>query len=786
MKTTKRVVCLLLGVLLLLELLAGCAAKAPTDEEVYLSKGEFFALFVHEKNLTSENYSAEDIQNCQDGSVEANIISEWELLPEDMATEGLSKPVTKEIVVMVCANFAIGLSEGNTSDIKDSNLLRDPQLIADAYASGFFELENGYFDGQKKMSYADCVDVIEKSDHCTADFRFDEDEGEVEIADDVIVVDAEDLLAAGVTFEWSENTEETDEASKENLQEANGASFAWPVDEKPQASFLNNVNNTLKPELIQTANTGMMGRDGYVCAQVPEQVFVKKFDFAQPGAFVHINGADNISPFKTYDSSALYKVDSVQKIGSSYQCKLVAPTFEEAVEKENIRRESNSLNTADVKLLEKKVGDWEFSISTANNGVEVAAKGKVRLKSPNQTGKNGEQMADWRIATETINVETSFSISDFNIQADNLRSFVKKRGGEGFVKVTYDTAVHFGLSEEMKFAPDSNRNGGFLSNLKNSRLTDKSGPGAKSIKVAKIPIQAGPVSGVIDVYVNIGVDGTLTWESNVNDGGFVLRAKDRNISFSTIKGEKEKELNAVLNLQATLGADVQVYILGIVKVIDYDIGVVFELNFELAVYTETTAKEEDAAANSQKLNTSGEFQENDMVCIDLGFKIYPKGTLNDCAIKLVNEKLKLGLNLNFNSKNNPWISMSWHFEENGLVDKCTRGGEKEGKVQTTSDDTIELNTYKVIMPNGTCTTVELSKLPASCKDFLNTTNAVTVESLNEDVVKARYVKKGKYIILEANGSGSTEIIIKAKKGILWWKETINQSVSVTVNETQTV
>ena len=123
-------------------------------------------------------------------------------------------------------------------------------------------------------------------------------------------------------------------------------------------------------------------------------------------------------------------------------------------------------------------------------------------------------------------------------------------------------------------------------------------------------------------------------------------------------------------------------------------------------------------------------------------------------------------------------------EENGHVDKCTRGNEE--KVQTTSDDTIELSTYKVIMPNGTCTTVELSKLPASCKDFLNTTNAVTVESLNEDVVKARYVKKGKYIILEANGSGSTEIIIKAKKGILWWKETINQSVSVTVNETQTV
>lgn len=158
----------------------------------YLTKGEFFSLFVDEKNLSSNIHSNEDIRNCQDGSVEAEIIVEWGLLPEAMATEGLDEPVTKEIVVMVCANFAIGLSEGNIDEIKDNESLENSQLIADAYTSGFFELENGYFEGQREMSYADCMDMMAKESNYSANYHIDEDE--VEIADDVLIVDADILF----------------------------------------------------------------------------------------------------------------------------------------------------------------------------------------------------------------------------------------------------------------------------------------------------------------------------------------------------------------------------------------------------------------------------------------------------------------------------------------------------------------------------------------------------------------------------------------------------------------
>ena len=54
------------------------------------------------------------------------------------------------------------------------------------------------------------------------------------------------------------------------------------------------------------------------------------------------------------------------------------------------------------------------------------------------------------------------------------------------------------------------------------------------------------------------------------------------------------------------------------------------------------------------------------------------------------------------------------------------------------------------------------------------------KSKNNKVVKATYNKKRKAIILEAAGEGSTEIVITAKKGHLWWKKTATQEISVTV------
>ena len=68
-------------------------------------------------------------------------------------------------------------------------MLDNPQLIANAYASGFFELDNGYFDGAEKMTLADCEAIMQKSNDYTSDYHFEANTGVIEYSEDAKVLD---------------------------------------------------------------------------------------------------------------------------------------------------------------------------------------------------------------------------------------------------------------------------------------------------------------------------------------------------------------------------------------------------------------------------------------------------------------------------------------------------------------------------------------------------------------------------------------------------------------------
>lgn len=134
----------------------------------------------------------------------------------------------------------------------------------------------------------------------------------------------------------------------------------------------------------------------------------------------------------------------------------------------------------------------------------------------------------------------------------------------------------------------------------------------------------------------------------------------------------------------------------------------------------------------------------------------------------------------FDFKRHVW-GIGFHIEEGGIVPKCTRGKEKDEELQESEKEEVEPNTYKVALNEGESEFVWLKALPKDTMDLLDSKNSVTVESNNEKICKATYNKTNKLIIVEAIGEGSTEIVIHAKKGILWWKKTCDQKVSVTVN-----
>ena len=54
----------------------GCSSVSENSD--YITKGEFFALFIEENNLYSDIYTEEDIENSDSYDIEAEIMLEWE------------------------------------------------------------------------------------------------------------------------------------------------------------------------------------------------------------------------------------------------------------------------------------------------------------------------------------------------------------------------------------------------------------------------------------------------------------------------------------------------------------------------------------------------------------------------------------------------------------------------------------------------------------------------------------------------------------------------------------
>ena len=155
--------------------------------------------------MTSSVFTTDGIINSKDGSVEAKIVAEWGYIDIDSALDKLTKPVDRETVVTVCANATGHLKTGNTSSIKDADMLKNPQLIANAYASGLIELENGYFAGASKMSFTDCEEILDKCRDYIANFHFEANTEKYEIADDAITFDPEDYQDGDIVIEFGDD-----------------------------------------------------------------------------------------------------------------------------------------------------------------------------------------------------------------------------------------------------------------------------------------------------------------------------------------------------------------------------------------------------------------------------------------------------------------------------------------------------------------------------------------------------------------------------------------------------
>lgn len=788
MKLFKRVLCLVLSLLFIVQMMSGCSSKK-TNDEIYLTKGEFFAYFVYEYGMTSKQYTAEDIQNCNDGTVEADIIVEWGYLSEKQAKNGLKNPVTKEMVVTVCAANTNGLLEGNVSEIKDSDLLDNPQLIANAYKSGFFELDNGYFDGAKKMTMADCEAMMQKSNDYTSNFHFEANTGEIEYSENAKVLDDTNFSEGDFVVE-SFITEPT----------ASNNDFITPTAQKndvyssPVVTTLKNVSNaesnivTLEKstdtenKIVTLANQPpayVLNRYGVTgfSATINKDTFEKVLNNPKPGDLITVTSKQ----FTIMHPQLKYSTKSIQGIlkdatlrGDQYFCLFDIPTFEQLAADVNVNKTNASKIEGFVKEKTEYYG-WKLEFDTSNNGVSVKA-------SKNFTTYKPGKEKDDKSRKETTKATVSFSANNFNVDVDNLKSFASGNGS-GFLKITYDTDMTFGLSQSLRYTPYNNRNGKFPSNWNRSRWTDSDSKGAKSIKIARFNVSYYDIVGIeVYVYLTIKVDGTAVFTTSIDGGGIEINSNNGNISSKKL-GTKTGTLEGTLNVDGRIGAEAELFLLKFINVITYDVGGYLDGDFTVGLYYEEELKDDGLYADPEGLkeyaSKDGKFQ----FCMDGLIEIGVSGELKESGVKLILDAFDSGAVLNFKQ---PIYTYHFHGENTGLVNECTRGKKDSDEIETSKDDDIVLEAYKVILSENTCQSIGIEALPADTVKMLESKKSITVKSNDEDIVTVKYNKKNKTIMFEGNGEGSTEIVITAKKGILWWKEVVEQEISVTVNAVSNV
>lgn len=780
MRFIKNAICIILSISVIICLFSGCSSKS-VDDSIYIKKGDFFSYFVYENNMTSQKYSLDDIKKCNDGSVESEIIVEWGYLPEKLARKNLNKTVDRETVVAVCANATSDLKKGKTADIKDADMLYDAQLIADAYESGFFELENGYFNAAQKMTFGDCEKILNKAREYSANYHYEANTEITKTADGVKEQDASKYSEGDIIIDFSDGiiSEGLDDSPKVTgtafkYNSANNIKNMSLKTEAGKPTVLNMVSYNNNAEIKQLAyydHFGFQDFEGF-SGNILKQAFENALGNPNIGDTVVLNRYQVLSASALGNSSGQIMgiLQEKRLVGDYYLCLFKYPNFEQAIQKKNIEQSNGSgIKKDGFDILKNNVEGWNLNFNVTGDSVSISAEKKFTVY---ETGRK----QNWQNSKKTMNAKASLKISDFNVDINNLGSFATN-SGTGFIKLTCDTEIGFSLDSSLRYTPDDNRNGKFPSNWNNSRWTDSDSQGAKTIKIAKFPvaIAGGMVKIEVYIYLQISVDGKITFTTSIDDGGVKITANNGNIGMTKL-GTKKTEFSANVNLHNRLGLDVSVKIFWFINVIEYDVGADLDISATVNLYYEEKLKKKNVYADEDGLNEYMADDGNFNYCINAWIQLKLSGKLLDSGVKKLLDLLSIGNSLDFSME--IWTG-GFHFEDGSFVDECTRGNNEEDIEET--DDEIGLSTYKIIIPLYACSSVDLKSLPTDTVNMYQSRNSVQVKSNDESIVKATYNKSSHTIQLETFGEGSTEVVVSAKKGFWWFKESIEQKISVTVN-----
>lgn len=765
----KRIIAVFLTIVLMLGCFSSCANVSA--EEKYIIKGEFFSLIMSKMNFYPINFTWEEMENSHNYDIEAQSMLDWGLLPEEIATKGLYRYVDKETVALACLNSIYFTVSGNIDDVKDAKLCKYPQEMADAVASGIIELDNnGCVNAKEKLTFEECEQIIDKTMSVEANGHFEEGTGtfEYDFGENSACFTPDDLLDGERII--VENYDDTDDEADAGYVDCSESVLVG--------------NLLLEDDDLRATNVEKISS----VVSVPARVFKEVLGSPKVGDII-VYDAKLIKDHKVNDYNALNsesfagRLVSFNYINNNVRCMLSRIEDEEIMAHTEAKEIGSKATNVEKELLTEEYAGFKFSIDPIEGGVKVSAKKTLEFSY--------DEYGDWRDATLHPTVELSASISNIEIDIDDIKYLFKKDKSNkneeiSLIKFTYDLKKSFKIDAKARFVPDSNRNATFWTNFTKSRFTD--GKGAESIKIAKFNVTIPNTGIYIPIYVilNISFDGTIEITLSNSGTGFEVIKKNGNVCIRDIEGDEYQEGKMDTNLGVGLELEASLCFTLVKNIIVYGVELKFNINLAMKLYYENN--------NVGKSNTNCDSQKAaDMLKSDEKFgyiidgkwsvqiigKLKPENSIKPqrkCLLykvlgKSKAEKLSFKIQI---------AEETIHYEFNVTIAQDAQNNEDDKKAS--SEGKFLLDSTKLNIEDGTCGDLKITGMPISEKKIAkNYVSGIQVRVKDESIAEAVYLESTNSIVVSAVKPGSTEVEVYVYKDKRNGKEYM-QTFSVTISE----
>lgn len=807
MKCFKRALSIILALLTILPTLVSCGNTTGNR----MITGEFYALFIERAGLyyVSE-HSGEEVGY----DAEAQAMVDWGLRAEEEAFDNLYDPVTKETVITVCINNMYFTKEGDVNSFKDAKLCNNPQLMANAVATGIVELKNGYLDAKEKMTKEDCLKIIDMSLEIDSESHFEDGTGTVEYnygdeyafftGDDI---DPNDIEVYGYSNEQYSLESTASETTSEGLTQVSN------TDAAPGVSLLAATSNSIKPTTLTSSATGRVDSNAQITTlenksnaleatpladsdserftvNIPKRVFEETLKNPKVGD--KIIYAPHILAFREYQYKYSYderveksfagKLLSIQDNYFEYICEFERLDDAEILSGMEVKGYGKTIKTEELSdpIYEANVDGFSIAFEKIDNGYRVTAEKTFEISQ--------NEYNNWRDWKAEPKLTVSATITDFHVDVDGIKNLVSSsKKDKAILSLSYKTTQDANLEAGgLRLAPDSNRNGKFRSNISKSRFT--SGAGAKSVKIGGIDIHLEEIGLTIPirVYLEVSVDGKvhIGIEENKN---FSLVRQNGQLKFK-INSVKDTTTEVTGNIDAGLRAEVGINIALMRKSVVVFYG---KIGVNATVYSKVYEGEtllDTGYADAEDLKHEHEVQIDMHFCLDISGYVYAEIGLCEGTSygSFVADLLKLaGTDINILKFRVQSDSVSFFHLEDGLdfplyiVAECSRGD----KLEVNSEGEIKLDSYKENMLEKEQISVSVLSIPMKERKFEDNGGfEITVK--NEDIARVEYDESLNLLHIYALKEGSTEAEIKVVKTRRKWRKKATyykQEISITVN-----